>query len=490
MCGIVAYAGSREALPILLDGLRRLEYRGYDSAGVAIACDELRVVRSPGKIAALELAVQGQSLDGVMGIAHTRWATHGPPVVKNAHPHVDCSGRIAVVHNGIIENYAELRGKLQSEGHVFQSETDTEVLSHLIESAKPKEATSGWLRDAVRFALMQVRGTYGIAIMSSDDPGILVAARLGSPLVIGVGNDEMFVASDPSAIIGYTRQMVFLDDGEIVQITPTQFDIETLDRGSIHRDVQELDWSLETVQKNGQPHFMLKEMLEQPEVIRNTIRGRLRTEEGQVVLGGLRDVADRLRQIDRIIILGCGSAYYAGLVGEYMLEEFAGIPVEVELGSEFRYRKPIISDRTAVIAVTQSGETADTLAALREAKLKGALCLGIVNAVGSTIARETDAGVYTHAGPEIGVASTKAFLSQCTVFALLSVFLGRQRQMSLDVGKQICAEIEKLPELIERILVKRDQIQNVAEKYADAKGMFFLGRKYCAPIAFEGALKL
>jgi glutamine---fructose-6-phosphate transaminase (isomerizing) len=490
MCGIVAYVGSRQALPILLDGLRRLEYRGYDSAGVAIQYDGLSVVRAPGNIAALDVALATRTLPGTSGIAHTRWATHGPPVETNAHPHVDCSGRIALAHNGIIENYAELREELKAAGHTFGSDTDTEVLAHLIESLKPVSSPPGWLTHAVACALARVRGTYGIVVTSADDPGIIVTARLGSPIVLGVQDGEFFVASDPSAIIAHTRQMIFLDDGELATLSPQGYEIQSLNRERIAKSPQEIDWSEEAAQKNGQPHFMLKEMLEQPEVLRNTIRGRLNVKEGNAVLGGLRDVTDRLRSIDRLIILGCGSAYYAGLVGEYMIEEYAGIPVEVELASEFRYRKPIINERTAVLAVSQSGETADTLAAIREAKLKGALTLGIVNVVGSTIARETDAGVYNHAGPEIGVASTKAFLSQCTVLALLTIFLGRQRQLSLVMGQRIAEEITKLPEQIASILERRDSIRAIAERYVHMPGALFLGRKYCAPIAFEGALKL
>ncbi len=489
MCGIVAYVGSRDSLPILLDGLKRLEYRGYDSAGVAVVRDGLHVLRAPGKIAELESKLSASPLSGTTGIAHTRWATHGPPVEKNAHPHADCAGRIAVVHNGIIENYAELRRDLEARGHSFRSDTDTEVLPHLIEDALQRPGAT--LTSAVRQAVSRVRGTYGIAVTSADEPSLLVTARLGSPIVLGIGEHGMFAASDASAIIGHTRQVVFLDDGEIAALRPDGYEISSLDnRGPVTKLPEEIEWSAEAAQKQGHQHFMLKEMLEQPDVVRNTTRGRLNSDEGLAVLGGLRDVTDRLRETDRLIIVGCGSAYYAGLIGEYMLEEYAGIPVEVELASEFRYRKPVITPRTAVIAVSQSGETADTLAAIREARLKGALTLGIVNAVGSTIARETDAGVYNHAGPEIGVASTKAFVSQATVFGLLTLLLGRQRQMSLVMGRRIAEEVARLPGLIASVLERRDDIRRIAERYASATGFLYLGRKYSAPVAYEGALKL
>ncbi len=492
MCGIVGYVGSRQALPILIDGLRRLEYRGYDSAGVAVLDGVgIEVERASGKIAALDAKLAYGPMEGTTGIAHTRWATHGPPVEKNAHPHRSCQGDVAVVHNGIIENHAELKAGLEDRGHLFTSDTDTEVLAHLIEEALSEaETTAEGLVAAVQQTLRQVRGTYGLAVVSAAHPGHIVAARLGSPLVLGVGKGELFLASDASALLAHTREAIYLDDGEMALLGPDGYSIRSLDLRPVEKAPQHLEWSVEDVQKQGHPHFMLKEMLEQPEVIRNTLRGRLQAEEGNVVLGGLRDVASRLRDIDRLIIVGCGSAYYAGLVGEYMLEEHAGIPVEVELGSEFRYRQPLINARTAVLAVSQSGETADTLAAIREAKMKGALTLGIVNAVGSTIARETDAGVYNHAGPEIGVASTKAFLSQCTVFAMLAVFLGRQRQMSLDQGRRIVEALEGLPDLIARVLADREAVMELGRKYATRTDMLYLGRKYCAPIAYEGALKL
>lgn len=489
MCGIVGYIGKREALPILMDGLRRLEYRGYDSAGVAMVNGNLHIKRAAGKIAQLESALIDFDGTGTLGIAHTRWATHGAPTEDNAHPHRDCHDRLAIVHNGIIENYAELRDHLKTKGHTFRSQTDTEVLAHLIEEERGHHVGLS-LKDAVLAALNQVRGAYGLAVVSADDPNTLIVARLGSPLVIGVGQDEWFVASDPSAILAHSREMVYLNDGELCVINRDGYEITRLDNTPVTKCIEHIDWSVEDVQKNGQAHFMLKEMLEGPDVLMNTMRGRLNVEEGTAVLGGLRDVADKLRGIDRLIIVACGSARIAGQVGKYMLEEYVGIAVEVEMASEFRYRQPVLTPTTAVLAISQSGETADTLAAIREAKMKGVLTLGIVNAVGSSIARETDAGVYNHAGPEIGVASTKAFLSQMTVLALLTIFLGRQRRMSVATGQRIAKELTELPALLQSVLDQRESIKAMAERWSDAKNFFFLGRKYNTPIACEGALKL
>ncbi len=509
MCGIVGYIGKRDALPILIDGLKRLEYRGYDSAGVAVLLkdnsEKLKITKAPGKIVELEekLIVESTKYEvRSVGIAHTRWATHGPPNEANAHPHTDCTGRIALVHNGIVENYAQLKEELAAEGHEFCSDTDTEVLVHLVErelGVTPGRASRAdslpavtpiKLADAVRKALERVRGTYGIAVVSADHPNEIVIARMGSPIVIGIGQAEFFVASDASALIAHTRNVIFLDDGEMCVLRPTGYEIKSLDNLPVVKSPEEIEWSAEDVQKGGYPHFMKKEIMEQSEVLANSIRGRLKPKDGKAVLGGLRDVGERLRELDRLIIVACGSAYYSGLIGEYMLEEYAGLPVEVELASEFRYRKPIIDRHTAVLAVSQSGETADTLAAIREAKEKGALTLGIVNTVGSTIARETDAGIYNHAGPEIGVASTKAFLSQATIFALMTLFLGRQRDMSMVMGKRIADEILELPAKISSILTQFDQIVELADKYKDQTDFMFLGRKYCTPIAYEGALKL
>jgi len=487
MCGIIGYLGGKNTQTVLIDGLKKLEYRGYDSAGIALlGQDGITVTKSPGKISELEKKVAGSKYQVArVGIAHTRWATHGPPTADNAHPHTDCTGRFALVHNGIVENYQELRNELKAENHKFNSETDTEVLVHLVE-----KYYDGDLEEAVRKTLQRVRGTYGVAVIAKDEPDKIVAARLGSPLVLGMGDGEFFIASDTSAILAHTRQVVYLDDGEMAVVTPSGYEIRTLENAPVSKDVEQVEWEAEDVQKDGHPHFMMKEMIEQPEVIINSTRGRLDFEEGLAVLGGLRDAARELRRINRFIIVGCGSAYYAGLVGEYMIEEYAGIPVEVEVASEFRYRKPLIDRNTAVLAISQSGETADTLAAIREAEMKGALTLGIVNSVGSTIARETEAGVYNHAGPEIGVASTKAFVSQVVTLALFTLFLGRQRQMSLVMGKRIAEEIERLPDKIQTILDKKDEIKKIADRYVSANNFLYLGRKYCNPIAHEGALKL
>jgi len=486
MCGIVGYIGKNDAENTLIEGLKRLEYRGYDSAGVALIQDEKIVCeKAVGKIINLENKISRKSHSSHVGICHTRWATHGKPTVENAHPHLSCDGNIAVVHNGIIENYQLLRDDLKKKGHKFVSETDSEVLAHLVE-----KFYKGDLKEAVQKSLKYVEGTYGVAVIHRDNPDEIVAARKGSPLILGIGEGENFIASDVSAILGYTKQVIYLNDGEIVKVTATRSEITDMDNRKVKCEVNEIEWSLEESQKGGHDHFMLKEILEQPEVIKNSTRGRLISEEGTVKLGGLEDVKDRLRDIERIIIVGCGTARYAGLIGEYMLEEYAEIPTEVEFASEFRYRSPILDDKTAVVAVSQSGETADTLAAIREAKRKGALTLGIVNTVGSTIARETDAGVYNHAGPEIAVASTKAFTSQVIVLALMTVMLGRQRSMSRATGKKIIEEIELLPKKVEKILKQKEAIKKLAKKYSRYPNFMYLGRKYCFPLAEEGALKL
>ncbi len=486
MCGIVGYLGEKNAENTLLEGLKRLEYRGYDSAGIAIIKNgKVTSRKAVGKIVNLEKKINGKNMDAGIGISHTRWATHGKPTEENAHPHLSCDGNIAVVHNGIIENYQALREELKKKGHKFVSETDSEVLAHLIEEFYKND-----FKRAVCEALKLVEGTYGIAVIAGDKPQEIIVARKGSPLVLGIGENENFVASDVAAILGYTKQVVYLNDGEIAKITKNNFEITDLDEKKIDSEISEIEWSLEESQKGGHDHFMLKEIMEQPKVIVDSTRGRLMPDEGTVRLGGLEAVEEKLRKIERIIILACGTARYAGLVGEYMMEEYAEIPVEVEFASEFRYRKPILDERTAVIAISQSGETADTLAAIREAKRKGALTLGIVNVVGSTIARETDAGVYNHAGPEIAVASTKAFTSQLIVLTLMTVLLGRQRKMSEVTGRRIIEEIEKLPKKIEKILGAKDDIKKLAKKYADYPNFMYLGRKYCFPLAEEGALKL
>lgn len=484
MCGIFAYTGKKEAGMLLLDGLTSLEYRGYDSAGVFLP--EQGGIRAVGAVGNLRKKIPSQFV-GHSGIAHLRWATHGEPTEDNAHPHRDCTSNVWVVHNGIIENFKELKRDLESRGHVFLSDTDTEVMAHLVE----EEMSNGKnFETAARAALNRVRGTYGMAIQSKSEPDVIVGARMGAPVVLGLGDGENFIASDPSPILKHTRTVVFLEDGEVAVIRPNSYKIFKLGGDAVERIAQEVDWSPEEAQKGGYDHFMLKEIMEGPEVIENTLRGRLLENEGMAKLGGLESVKDELAQIERIIIVGCGTAYYAGLVGEYMLEEHAGIPVEVELGSEFRYRKPVLNQKTALIAISQSGETADTLEAIREGKRKGALTLGICNTVGSTIARETDAGVYNHAGPEIGVASTKALVSQITALALFTLFLGRQRKMSKSDAKEIAAQLRALPGKVQEILNNQEKIEAMAAKYAEARDFLFIGRKYNYPIAFEGALKL
>src|SRR3989338_4262880 len=486
MCGIFAYTGKKgkDAGGVLLDGLLSLEYRGYDSAG--IYTPESGSIKTPGAVAELRKKMPA-SFTGKSGIAHLRWATHGEPTEKNAHPHASGDGEIWVVHNGIIENFKELKAKLVVQGHTFLSDSDTEVLPHLVEEHLKKTKD---FEKAALMALNEVRGTYGIALQYKGEPDKIIAARMGSPIVLGLGDGEHFIASDPSPILPHTKKVVFLEDGEVAIITPDGHSITKLDATKVNRIATEIDWNAEEAQKGGYEHFMLKEIMEGPDVIENTLRGRLIPAKGMAKLGGLEGVAKQLEKIERIIFVACGTAYYAGLAGEYMLEEHAGIPVEVELGSEFRYRKPVLNERTAVLAISQSGATLDTLAAVREGKRRGALTLGIVNTVGSTIARETDAGVYNHAGPEIGVASTKAFISQLTALVLFTLFFGRQRQMSEKTGRQICEELAALPDKLERILKNASAIEKLAKKYSSARDFLFIGRKYNYSIAFEGALKL
>jgi glucosamine--fructose-6-phosphate aminotransferase (isomerizing) len=487
MCGIIGYIGKKEALPILIEGLRRLEYRGYDSAGLVVFNQEINCIKVAGRISDLEKKIGAEKVEGTLGLAHTRWATHGAPNEINAHPHSDCSGRVWLVHNGIIENYRQLKDGLIKKGHKFASETDSEVIAHLVEEEEKSEKS---FIEAVRRALLKISGTYGLLLIDKDEPGKIIAARLSSPLLLGIGKNEYYLASDAAALLPYTREVIYLDDGEMAIINNQDFRVLTLKKEESKKEVSLIDWEIEQVEKTGFSHFMLKEIFEQPEAIRNAIRGRLIKDEGLAKLGGLEQVKDKLKEVKRIIIISCGTSYYAGLLGEYMLEEYATIPVEVEYASEFRYRKPIIDKGTAVIVISQSGETADSLAALREAKMKGALTLGIVNVVGSSIARETEAGVYNHAGPEIGVASTKSFTSQLIILALLTLFLGRARQMSLVTGKRIAEEISALPEKIQFILDQTDKIKTIAKKYQDFKNFLYLGRKYNFPIALEGALKL
>ncbi len=484
MCGIFAYTGDKDAGTILVDGLTSLEYRGYDSAGVYLP--ESGSVKAAGAVSELKKKILAP-LKGHSGIAHLRWATHGEPTEINAHPHSSEAGEIWVVHNGIIENFKELKEKLTKAGHTFKSSTDTEVVPHLIEEHMKVEPD---FQKAVFKSLNEIRGTYGMVIQYQKQPDMIIAARMGAPVVVGLGDGENFVASDASPILRHTRQVVYLHDGEVAVITSKSHSIYTLDALKVERTSEEVDWSTEVAQKGGYEHFMLKEIMEGPEVVENTLRGRLIPEQGMARLGGLEAVAGRLGEMERIIIVGCGTAYYAGLTGEYMLEEFSGLPVEVELGSEFRYRKPVLNNRTILLAISQSGETADTLEAIREGKRRGALTLGIVNTVGSTIARETDAGVYNHAGPEIGVASTKALVSQLTALALLTIFLGRQRTMAASEGAEIARELLKLPAKIKTILESRTAIEAMAKKYASSRDFLYIGRKYNYSLAFEGALKL
>lgn len=487
MCGIVGYIGQSEALPILVGGLKKLEYRGYDSSGIAVIENgSIHVVKASGKISALEDKLKSQKVTGKTGIAHTRWATHGAPTVENAHPHTSYDGKISIVHNGIIENYASLKAKLISEGIKFQSETDTEVLAHLI-----ARFYKGDLKAAVLKALDKVEGTFGLAVICSEEPGTLIGARRGSPLILGIGsNSDFFLASDVSAIINHTQKVVYLDDNDIVQIAGNDYSIVNMNSHEVQREVKDVDFDADAVAKGGFAHFMLKEIFEQPEVLRNTMRGRLLSAEGNAKLAGLDTNIKELRNINRIIITACGTSYYAGMVGEYMIEDLAGVPVEVEYASEFRYRNPIIKPGTLVLAISQSGETADTLAALKEAQQKGATALAICNGVGSTIARTSDGGVYLHAGPEIGVASTKAFTSQVTVLAMIALLLGRQRRLSFESGADIVKAMQELPTLVEQTLQLSDQIAGIAQKYAKANNFLYLGRHFNYPVAMEGALKL
>ncbi|HKW51533.1 MAG TPA: glutamine--fructose-6-phosphate transaminase (isomerizing) [Candidatus Eisenbacteria bacterium] len=486
MCGIVGYVGPQDSVPILMEGLRRLEYRGYDSAGLAILNgDGIKVEKTAGKIAMLEERINATHPSGSLGIAHTRWATHGEPNTINAHPHVDCKGRIAVVHNGIIENYATLKTKLQEEGHRFTTDTDTEVIAHLVE-----KFYTGNLEKAVAAALRLLTGTYGIAVISTDDPSKIVGARHGSPLVVGICDSEYILASDVSAIIRHTNQVVYLDDEEMVVLTPAGIHTTTIREETVAKKVETVDWDLEMIEKAGFPHFMLKEIFEQPQSLRNTLRGRLLADEGTARLGGLNMSAAELRAINRVVITACGTSWHAGMIGEYLIEELARIPVEVEYASEFRYRNPILEPGTVVIAISQSGETADTLSAMREAKRKGARVLGVCNAVGSTIARESDGGVYIHAGPEIGVASTKAFTSQVAALALFTLYLGRLGELSPELGAELVRELELIPGKIEKILAGAESIKTIARAYAHHNNFLYLGRGVNFPVALEGALKL
>ena len=488
MCGIVGYIGARNCVPILINGLKRLEYRGYDSAGIGIVNDDsLLIVKNKGKVSLLEEKIEDLSLESGVGLGHTRWATHGIPNEINAHPHSNEDNTIFIIHNGIIENYQVLKKGLIGFGYKFVSETDSEVLVHLIDSFTKRGHS---LTKSVQFALHEVEGTYGLAVISSKEPDKIIAARRGSPLVVGIGENENFIASDVSAIISHTKQIIYLEDGEIAIIKKDEFTAKTNYDDDIEKEIHEISMTLEEIDKGGYSHFMLKEIMEQPESLRNSIRGRILQSEGDARLGGLVDVVEKLANTKRIIITACGTSWHAALVGEYMLEQFCRIPTEVEYASEFRYRNPIIEKDDAIFFISQSGETADTLAAVREAKMKGALVLGVCNAVGSSIARETNAGVYTHAGPEIGVASTKAFTSQLTVFALITLLIARRKSLSRVDGKQIADELLSIPDKVEKILKLNDEIEKIAEEFKDATNFLYLGRGYNFPVALEGALKL
>ena len=486
MCGIVGYLGPKKAVPILIEGLRRLEYRGYDSAGIAVIEGKSIVIeKTKGKVQALADLIVQKEYSGTVGIAHTRWATHGVPNNVNAHPHADCRGDIVIVHNGIIENFTALKTYLEGKGHVFSSDTDTEVIAHLIE-----ETYNGRLFDTLALALAKVEGTYGLAILSKKEPDRLFAARKGSPLVIGKGKDEYFIASDVAAILRYTNEIVYLEDGEVVEVRPDGFSVKSADNEEVSKKIEQISWSLNMIEKGGYDHFMLKEIFEQATSLRNAMRGRLNFEEGTARLDGLLPHIDDLKDARRIIITSCGTSWHAALIGEYLIEELAGVPVEVEYASEFRYRSPVINPRDIVLVISQSGETADTLGALKEAKRKGAIVLGICNVVGSTIARETHAGVYIHAGPEIGVASTKAFTCQVLVLTMLALMLGRMRNLPLERGRRIVEAIREIPNLVQGVLDKSEELKGIAANISARNNALYLGRGYNFPVALEGALKL
>ena len=486
MCGIVACVGNRSALPVLVEGLKRLEYRGYDSSGVAILQDlGAFLVKSPGKVAALEAKLSDAHESGSTGIAHTRWATHGKPSEENAHPHADCKNSLFVVHNGIIENFVRLKKRLEEKGHRFRSETDTEVLAHLVE-----ENYRGSLDAAVQNALSVVEGTFGIAVLHVAHPGEIVVARRGSPMILGIGDDESLAASDVSALALHTKQVVYLQDNEVAHLRAGEYSITTLENKPVNRQVETIEFDVAAADKQDFPHYMLKEIYEQPEAVENTLRGRLDRSEGVAKLGGLEPVADRLRQVRHLIIISCGTSHYAGLYGRYVFETLTDLTVENELASEFRYRKLNLRNNTAVLAISQSGETADTLAALREAKRKGVLVLGLVNVVGSSIARESEAGIYTHAGMEIGVASTKSFTTQMTGLLLMALWVSRAQNLSYSEGSRIIREMDRIPGNMRRVLEGADAIGKLAESYYDYRHFLFIGRKYQYPVAMEGALKL
>ena len=489
MCGIVGYIGDKNAYPILINGLKRLEYRGYDSAGISILNEEIRVYKKQGKVADLEQYVSDKDVVGNIGIGHTRWATHGEPNDTNAHPHTSANGYFVLIHNGIIENYTSLKDKLTGRGYSFYSETDTEVLANLIEYIYLKGKVSAEV--AVRLALTKVVGAYGLVILCKDEPDQLIAARKGSPLVVGIGENEYFLASDATPIVEYTKSVIYLNNDDVAIIKKNELILKTLGNVTLKPKVQQLDLEISMMEKSGFDHFMLKEIFEQPRSIKDTFRGRITTDLKDLRLGGLYDVMPRLIEAKRIIIIGCGTSWHAGLVGEYLFEDLARLPVEVEYASEFRYRNPLVNKDDVVIAISQSGETADTLAAIQLAKEAGALVLGICNVVGSSISRETDAGIYTHAGPEIGVASTKAFTAQVTVLILMAILIGRKRGLLTDeVYFELIKEMNQIPSKLEYLLTLNDQYKQIAEMYKGAHNFLYLGRGYFFPVALEGALKL
>lgn len=492
MCGIVGYIGNRDVKEILLDGLQRLEYRGYDSAGIAIMDNQssIHVTKEVGRILGLKQAVIQSiaKVDSTLGIGHTRWATHGGVTRPNAHPHTNCTGSIAVVHNGIIENYLHLKKKLEEKGHKFLSETDTEVLAHLIEEFYQDGKVE--LQNAVIEALKLVQGTYGIAVISEKEPDLLIGARKGSPLVVGVTKEDMYLASDVSPIMPYTRNVVYLEDGEVVCLKRGIMNTCNMNYESVSKKISQVEWDIDAIEKNGYETYMLKEIYEQPEAIRNALRGRVMLSQGTVKFGGLNLTENQARKINKIIITACGTSWHAGIIGKYLIERFADIPVEIDYASEFRYRNPIIRDGSVVIVISQSGETADTLEALREAKRKGAKIIGLTNVIGSTIARESDGGIYLHAGPEIGVASTKAFTNQIVSLVLVAVYLARLKNMPLYEGEKILKELLTLPDKIEFILRDAEKIKKIAKKYVKSGNFLYLGRGFNYPVALEGALKL
>lgn len=492
MCGIVGYIGSKDAYPIVLTGLKRLEYRGYDSAGIALVQDgQTTVYKKQGKVADLESYLEGKNTSGNIGMGHTRWATHGEPNDVNAHPHTSMNGKFTVIHNGIIENYNSLKKKLTTKNYTFKSETDTEVIANYIEFIYQKGKGKISAEVAVRLALLDVQGAYGLVVICADEMDKLIVARKGSPLVIGVGDGEYFVASDATPIVEHTKRIIYLNDSEMATITKNELSLKTIKNDTLTPVIQELELDIEGIEKGGYDHFMLKEIFEQPSAIMDTFRGRAQKNPPHVFLGGLYNVFEKFDNADRIIIVACGTSWHAGLVGEYLIEEYARIPVEVEYASEFRYRNPIINEKDVVIAISQSGETADTLAAIRLAKEAKATVVGICNVVGSSIPRETDAGVYTHAGPEIGVASTKSFTTQVTVLTMMALMLGKRRNtIPDDVYKKLISELYKIPSKVEDILTHIEEYKKIAEAYKDARNFIYLGRSYLYPVALEGALKL